>query len=87
MTFGSFTPEKIAEESADAYNNRGYAYFQQEDYDKASQDYNSAIEIKPDNVLFYNNRSMLLLRRQEWENAKSDLTKLKNMGQDISVLW
>ncbi len=42
-----------------------------------------AIQLKSDNVLYYNNRGMALLALQEWEKAKSDLTIAKNMGTDI----
>ncbi len=46
-----------------------------------------AIQIKSDNVLFYNNRSMALLQAQEWEKARSDLTIARNMGVDIITLF
>ena len=66
-----------------AYSNRGYAYFQKGDYDRAIQDYNKAIELDPQLALTYCNRAEAWLHLSEWREAKSDLTTAKNMGLDI----
>ena len=74
--------------SADAYNNRGYMFRQKEDFNSAlTGDYDRAINIKSDNVLFYNNRAMILLHLKKWEKVKEDLTIAKNMGENIIVLF
>ena len=72
---------------ADAYNYRGIAYRNKGEIDRAIEDHDQAIRIKSDNVLFYNDRSMALLQAQEWEKAKSDLTDVRNMGEDIIALF
>ena len=75
------------EHSADAYNNRGYAYYEKGKVKRAIEDYDQAIRLKPDIVMFYHNRSFALLEAQEWEKAKSDLTTVRNMGVDITILF
>jgi len=41
---------------ADAYNNRGYTYYMQEEYELAIADYDRAIELDPKHPLAYANR-------------------------------
>ena len=71
----------------DAYNYRGIAYRNKGEIDRAIEDHDQAIQIKSDNVLFYNNRGIALLHQQEWGKAKSDLTIARNMGVDIIALF
>ena len=51
------------------------------------EDYNRAIQIKQDDVQFYNNRGIALLDLQEWEKAELDLKIARNMGIDIIALF
>ena len=69
------------------YNNCGYAYYKKGEIERAIEYYDQAIQIKQDNVLFYNNRGIALLQAQESEKAKSDLTISRNMGEDIATLF
>ncbi len=79
---------RLTPDFADAYNDRGYAYYGYAYYiERAIENYDLAIRHKQDNVLFYNNRSMALLQAQAWEKATSDLTISKNMGEDIVTLF
>ena len=48
-----------APEFADAYNNRGYLKYQLQDYEGALLDYDKAIEIDPQDKVFYANRADL----------------------------
>ena len=43
-------------DDADAYNNRGVAYYDKGEYDLAIKDYNTAIELEPDDAQAYMNR-------------------------------
>ena len=59
------------------------AYLGKGNYDFAIEDYNKAIDLKPDNAEAYNNRGEAWLHLKEWEKAKLDLTVAKAMGIDI----
>ena len=56
---GSLALPASAQESVDPYTymSRGKAYVRSGEYKKAISDFNKAIEIDPDNALFYRNRS------------------------------
>ncbi len=49
---------EINPQDADAYNNRGYVYYNLKEYDKAIKDYNKAIEINPQNPYASNNKKL-----------------------------
>ena len=50
---------------ADAYNNRGLAYYYLEEYERAIEDYNKAIELNPNYA--YNNRELAISKLKEQE--------------------
>ena len=55
-----------------AYNNRGIAYSNRGEYDRAVQDYNTAIAMKPDYFTAYNNRGVAFSRIGSYERAIED---------------
>ena len=71
--------------SSNTYNNRGVAYEMKGDLARAMQDYDQALRIRPNKEAF-GNRGVALLRRSEWDQARSDLLKASNMGSDLTKL-
>ena len=65
------------------HNNRGVAYAEKGDYDRAIEGYTKAIELKPAFAEAYNNRGEAWLHLGEWENARSNLTVAVVMGVNI----
>ena len=59
-----------------ADNNRGVAKLNKGDYD-------SAIELEPDEASAYSNRGEIWLRLSEWDKAREDLAIARNRGVDI----
>src|SRR5262249_52507063 len=59
-------------ELAAAYNNRGVAYRYKGENDRALQDLNEAIRLKPDAPDHYNNRGIIYRMRGEYNRAISD---------------
>lgn len=57
---------------AAAYNNRGYAYDNKAQYDRAIQDFNQAIRIKPDYALAFNNRGFAYQNKGDYNRAIQD---------------
>ena len=74
-------------ELVEAYNNRGNVYCNIGDFKASFEDYNRAIDLNPEDARFYYNRGEMWLCRKEWEKAKADLTKSKEMGINISEVF
>src|SRR5262249_32855142 len=60
---------------AGAWVNRGYAYFQVDQYDKALADYSKAIELAPMYALAWNNRGYVHYAKKQYDAALADLNK------------
>jgi tetratricopeptide (TPR) repeat protein len=60
---------------AGAFNNRGLAYEQIGEHDKAFQDFTWSIESDPNWGTSYVNRGFLYARRQDWAHALADFDK------------
>jgi len=58
--------------TAAAYSNRGLAYHDLEQYQKAVKDYNAAIKMDPDNAAAYNNRGNSYYEMDEYQLALKD---------------
>ena len=65
---------------AQAYRNRGLAYFRQWDYDQAIVDYTAAIALNPQDALAYHNRSVLHSVRNNREQVAADLERARELG-------
>jgi len=74
---------------ANAYNNRGKAYFDNREDDQAIQDYNQAIRLKPDYVSPYIGRSAAYEDRGEHDRAIQDLDRAIRLNPDspFARLW
>ena len=58
-----------------AYNNRGNAYANKVDYDRAIADYNRAIEVDPKYALAYSNRAIAYANKKDNGRAIADYRK------------
>ena len=57
---------------ADAYNNRGFAYYKLGKHEEAIADYNRAIELQPDYAKAYRNRAEVYRVIGELDKAEAD---------------
>lgn len=73
----SSTPNDELEEfsKALAYNNRGFCYYQQEQYDIALKDIDTSIQLLNNNAFAYKNRALVYIAHGEIEKACTDLQK------------
>lgn len=62
--------------------NKGYAYSDKGEYDKAIESYNKAIELYPENADAYNARGRAYMSKYEWEKAIKDFTKAIKLKPD-----
>ena len=68
---------------AEAYNRRGDVYYILKEPEKALEDYNKAIQFKPndsfDSSKYYSNRGGAYFKLKDYKNAVKDLTKAVNL--------
>ena len=64
---------KLAPGGAGSYFNRGFAYYQKGDYDKAVADYTDAIRLHPDYAEAYRDRGYILALTGDLPHALEDL--------------
>lgn len=71
--------------NAMTYNNRGNAYSDQKQYEKAIKDFNKAIEQDPKYSLAYHNRGITYSKQKQYEEAIKDYNKAIELDpKDIS---
>ncbi len=68
---------------AEAYYNRGIAYYNKGQHDKAIADYNKAIEINPKHIGAYNNRAVVYYYKGEHDKAWEDVHKAQSLGHQV----
>jgi TolA-binding protein len=61
--------------SAEAYNNRGLAFYNLKRYQQALKDYSQAIRMKPADSIAYNNRGNTYYEMFKYEPAEADFNK------------
>ncbi|HTR84589.1 MAG TPA: serine/threonine-protein kinase, partial [Reyranella sp.] len=61
--------------SVEAYYNRGFAYNNKGQFDKAIADFDEALKLKPDLALAYNNRGFSYNAKGDFDRAESDLER------------
>ena len=70
-------------EYADAYNNRGNAYRNIKEYEKAISDYNRAIELNPEDAMAYENLSELYITTGNYKSALETITEALSLSLEI----
>jgi len=59
-----------------AYNNRGFVYAKAQKSEDALNDFNKALELKPDDINALNNRGLALINLEKYNDAYNDFTKI-----------
>ncbi|MEN9979485.1 MAG: tetratricopeptide repeat protein [candidate division WOR-3 bacterium] len=70
-----------------AYNNRGLAYYQKGELDKAIPDFSKTIELKPDLAEAYNNRGLAYYLKGELDKAIPDSSKAIELKPDYAEAY
>uniref|UniRef100_A0A3B3TGB7 Serine/threonine-protein phosphatase n=1 Tax=Paramormyrops kingsleyae TaxID=1676925 RepID=A0A3B3TGB7_9TELE len=63
------------ERSAEELKEKANKYFKEKDYDNAIKYYTEALELNPDNAIYYSNRSLAYLRTECYGYALADATR------------
>ena len=72
------------EEAAAVYFGRAFAYIKLEEYDKAEEDYDQLIELRPDDASAYYNRAVTHAADGDLKEALADYTSAIWLGYDDS---
>jgi tetratricopeptide (TPR) repeat protein len=72
---------------AAAYNNRAFAHRFSKEYDRAIQDYNEAIRLKPNWAIPYNNRGVAYRRKGEHDKAINDYTHAIGLDSNYAAAY
>ena len=70
-----------------AYNNRGKAKYKLGKYQDAIEDYNKAIELKPDYVDAYYNRGIAKANLGKFQEAIEDCNKVIELMPDCAIVY
>jgi tetratricopeptide (TPR) repeat protein len=74
-------------QNAEAYNDRGNAYFDKKYYEMALSDYNNAIAINRNNANPYNNRGRYYLVKKQFNMALKDFETAISLNPKIAVAY
>ncbi|MDE0012179.1 MAG: tetratricopeptide repeat protein, partial [Candidatus Poribacteria bacterium] len=70
-----------------AYNRRGSAYRVKDEFDNAIRDYNTAIQIQPDDPYVYNRRGKAYREKGEFDNAIRDYNTAIQIQPDYTYAY
>ena len=73
---------KLKPDHAEAYNYRGIAHREIDEFYEAIEDFTMVIKLKPDHAEAYAARGKEWLYRHEWDKAKADFIAARNLGVD-----
>jgi tetratricopeptide (TPR) repeat protein/membrane associated rhomboid family serine protease len=66
---------RVGSNDAQFYDDRGFRYYQQKNYEKAMSDYNEAIRLDPNYARAYNRRGLVYYHQKNYEKAISDFNE------------
>ncbi len=72
---------------AEAYKNRGLAYYTEGNYDKAIADYTKAIELNPKYAVTYDRRGNAYSKQGNYDKAMADYTKAIGLDPKYAVAY
>jgi tetratricopeptide (TPR) repeat protein len=74
-------------DAAVVYHNRGSAYSDKKDYDRAIADYTQAIELDPNGAVIYNNRGLAYSCKKDYDRTIADCTRAIELDPDAAVVY
>ena len=76
---------ELRPDNADVYVIRGNFYLGEGDFDLAMKDYEKAIELNSNDAEAYYNLGLVWMHKQNWQEAKLNLTVARILKADIVV--
>jgi tetratricopeptide (TPR) repeat protein len=82
------TGQQVIDRLATAYNNRGVAYRLKAEYDKAIEDFNEAIRLRPQSPTTFNNRAVAYRNKGDLDHALADYNEAIRLNPNyIAALY
>lgn len=78
---------KLKPDYAEAFNNRGIAYFDLGQYERAIEDYSESIRIKPDEGSAYHNRGNAYHKLGQYERALEDFNEAIRLRPQLTAAY
>ena len=78
---------KLKPDFAEAYNNRGNAYQDKGEIDRAIQDFNTAIDLNPEYAVVYNNRGNAYSKKGEFDRAIQDYNTAIDLNSEYALAY
>ena len=75
---------RIDPNDANAYYNRGNAYYDKREYDRAISDFNQVLKIDPNDAKAYYNRGAAYCQKEDYNKAWDDICKAQKLGYQIN---
>ncbi|KRW98760.1 hypothetical protein PPERSA_03895 [Pseudocohnilembus persalinus] len=72
-------------DEADKIKNEGNAFFKQKKYDQALEKYEQAIQKKPTELLYYNNKAACYIEKQELDKAQEEVEKALKIREEEHI--
>ena len=79
--------EHTGKEAFEFYIRRGNAFYYNQDYDKAINDYNKALEYNPNDALSYYNRGFAWIANKKYDKAINDYNKVIEIDPNFSSAY
>jgi tetratricopeptide (TPR) repeat protein len=79
--------EEVRRNLAVIYNNRGLAYSDLNQHEKAIEDFNKAIELDPKSALACNNRGLVYLKLNQHEEAIEDFNTAITLDPNLAAVY
>lgn len=77
-----FSKKPESQECALSFNDLGLSYYESGKWEPALEQFNKAVELRPENAVFYNNRGLAFTHLDEYSQAMSDFNKAINLRPD-----
>jgi tetratricopeptide (TPR) repeat protein len=78
---------RLDPDNVKAYGNRGIAYANKKEYDRAIADFNTAIRLNPKGATAYGNRGVAYANKGDYDRAITDLTTAIRLNPDNTTAY
>jgi ribose transport system substrate-binding protein len=75
---------RVGSSNAQYYDDRGFRYYQQKNYEKAMNDFDEAIRLNPDYARAYNRRGLVYYQQKNYDKAINDFDEAIRLDPDYT---
>jgi tetratricopeptide (TPR) repeat protein len=79
--------QSTTESLASTFNNRGVAYVDKREYDRAIQDFDQVIKLNPNDTAAFNNRGVAYVDKHEYDRAIQDFDQAIKLNPNYALAF